>query len=48
MVKLPTRLEELLPAVTLEKVMEALQQAEIPNSVREALHARGTGRSQGI
>lgn len=37
MVKIPTRLEELIPAAALEKVMQVLNQPDIPSSVREAL-----------
>lgn len=41
MVKIPTRLEELLPAGAMEKVLNALSQPEIPASVREALGKLG-------
>jgi seryl-tRNA(Sec) selenium transferase len=41
MVKIPTRLEDLLPAAALEKVMEVLHQPDISSSVREALHKVG-------
>jgi hypothetical protein len=41
MVKIPTRLDELIPAAALEKVMQVLNQPDIPSSVREALSKVG-------
>ncbi len=41
MVKIPSRLEELIPAAALEKVMQVLNQPDIPGSVREALNKVG-------
>lgn len=41
MVKIPTRLEDLLPTATLEKLMEVLHQPDISNTVREAFHRVG-------
>lgn len=37
MVKIPTRLEELIPAAAMQKVLDVLSQPDIPSSVREAL-----------
>ncbi len=41
MVKIPTRLDDLIPAAALEKVMQVLNQPDIPASVREALSKVG-------
>lgn len=41
MVKIPSRLEELLPAGAVEKVLEVLQQPNISGSVREAFKGVG-------
>jgi hypothetical protein len=41
MVKIPSRLEELIPAAAMEKVMQVLNQPDIPASVREALNRVG-------
>ena len=41
MVKIPRRLDDLLPAIPMEKLLDALQQPDISGKVREPLHRVG-------
>ncbi|MCA9134362.1 MAG: hypothetical protein KDA45_14435, partial [Planctomycetales bacterium] len=43
--KIPRRLDELLPAAAMEKVLEVLQQPDISHRVREAFHKVGLSES---
>lgn len=41
MVKIPRRLDDILPTLTMEKLLDVLQQPDISGKVREALHQVG-------